>query len=160
MFIQLNRYRKRQPTLKKNSWDLDRLKDKIPQMFYRGTVTLTLEEQGVKDIQNKDQLSIKTGGPALITEIHRLCNMIWQEDEWSEQWTKSILVTIPKKGDLTDCANYRTIALITHLSKILLLVILKRLTASDIRRMSQRRTSRVQERQEYYTTDSYTSIDC
>jgi len=71
---------------------------------------------------------IKTGGPALITEIYRLCNMIWQEEEWPEQWTKSILVTIPKKGDLTDCANYRTIALITHLSKILLLVILKRLT--------------------------------
>jgi len=28
---------------------------------------------------------IKTGGPALITEIHRLCNMIWQEEEWPEQ---------------------------------------------------------------------------
>jgi len=26
-------------------------------MFYRGTVTLTLEEHGVKDIQNKDRLS-------------------------------------------------------------------------------------------------------
>jgi len=35
--------------------------------------------------------------------------------------------SVPEKGDLTDCANYRTIALITHLSKILLLVILKRL---------------------------------
>ena len=44
MSVQLNRYRKRQPTLKKNSWDSDRLKDEVTQMFYRGTVTLTLEE--------------------------------------------------------------------------------------------------------------------
>jgi len=34
-----------------------------------------------------------------------------------------------KKGDLTYCANYRTIALITQLSKILLLIILERLSA-------------------------------
>ena len=70
---------------------------------------------------------IKVGGPALTTEIHRLCSMIWHKGEWSEEWTKSGLITISKKGDLTECANYRTIALITHLSKILLLIILERL---------------------------------
>jgi len=37
----------------------------------------------------------------------------------------SVLVAIPKKGDLTDCANYRIIALITHFSNIILLIILK-----------------------------------
>ena len=124
-------------------------------------------EEAVKKLKDKKSPGIdgipaeliKTGGPALITTIHRLCNMIWQEEEWPEKWTKSILVTIPKKGDLTDCANYRTIALITHLSKRLLLVFIEKVD-SDIRRMSQRRTSRVQERQEYYTTDPYTSIDC
>ena len=42
---------------------------------------------------------------------------------------KSVLVIIPKKNDLTNCANYWTIVLITHLSKILLLIILQHLMA-------------------------------
>ena len=113
-------------------------------------------EEAVRKLKDKKSPGIdgipaelikKTGGPALITEIHRLCNMIWQEEEWPEQWTKSILATIPKKGDLTDCANYRTIALITHLSKILLLVILERLTAILEECLSEEQA------------DPYTSID-
>jgi len=34
---------------------------------------------------------------------------------------------LPKKGDLKQCANYRTIALVSHASKILLWVILERI---------------------------------
>ena len=40
---------------------------------------------------------------------------------------KSILVPIPKKGDLSDCSNYRTISLINHTGKVLLTVLLNRL---------------------------------
>ena len=36
-------------------------------------------------------------------------------------------MTIPKKGDLKKCSNYRTISLIIHTSKILLRIILNRL---------------------------------
>ena len=39
----------------------------------------------------------------------------------------SVFITIPKKEDLTVCDNYRTIALISHASKILLSIILKRM---------------------------------
>ena len=28
---------------------------------------------------------IEAGGPALTNEIHRLCNVIWQEEGWPEQ---------------------------------------------------------------------------
>jgi len=34
---------------------------------------------------------------------------------------------IPKKGNLKQCANYRTIALVSHASKILLPIILERI---------------------------------
>src|SRR5688572_2483272 len=47
----------------------------------------------------------------------------------SVTWTKSILVTIPKKGDLTLCKNYRTIALINHMGKVLMTILLSRLKA-------------------------------
>jgi len=40
---------------------------------------------------------------------------------------KSILVPIPKKGDLSNCSNYRTISLINHTGKVLLIVLLNRL---------------------------------
>ena len=38
-----------------------------------------------------------------------------------------IIVPLPKKGDLQDCSNYRTISLISHPSKVLLKIILNRL---------------------------------
>ena len=32
-------------------------------------------------------------------------DLLAEEEKWPEEWTKSVLVTIPKKGDLTDCAR-------------------------------------------------------
>jgi len=72
---------------------------------------------------------IPAEGCEFTTELYRLCNKIWQEEQWPSEWAKSVLVTIPKKEDLTDCANCRTVALILHLSKVLLLIILARLQA-------------------------------
>jgi len=47
--------------------------------------------------------------------------------EWTEEWTFSTLIPLRKKGDLKQCAKYRTIALVSHASKILLRIILKRI---------------------------------
>ena len=51
-----------------------------------------------------------------------------------ETWTTSLIIPISKKGDLKKCSNYRTISLISHTSKIILRIILNRLTpqAEDI----------------------------
>jgi len=38
-----------------------------------------------------------------------------------------MFIPLPKKGDLKQCANYRTIALVNHASKILLRIILERI---------------------------------
>ena len=43
------------------------------------------------------------------------------------EWTKAMLVTLPKKGDLSECKNYRTIALTSHMGKILMSILLNRL---------------------------------
>lgn len=47
--------------------------------------------------------------------------------KYPKEWKKSVFIPLPKKGDNTDCGNYRTIALIPHARKILLKIILKRL---------------------------------
>ena len=41
--------------------------------------------------------------------------------------TQSLVITLPKKGNLQQCQNYRTISLISHPSKVVLKVILNRL---------------------------------
>ena len=40
---------------------------------------------------------------------------------------KGIFITIPKKGNAKECSNYRTAALISHASKIMLKILQARL---------------------------------
>ena len=42
-------------------------------------------------------------------------------------WTQSLVITLPKKGNPQQHQNYRTISLISHTSKVMLKIILKRL---------------------------------
>ena len=59
--------------------------------------------------------------------IHEMCNEIWRTREWPQQWKQSVYIPIPKKGDTRECGNNRTIALITHASKVLLKVLQRRI---------------------------------
>ena len=40
---------------------------------------------------------------------------------------KSVYIPIPKKGNAKECSNYRTIALISHVSKVMLKILQARL---------------------------------
>jgi len=51
----------------------------------------------------------------------------WEIGEWPEEWTFSTFIPLPKKGDLKQYESYRTIALVSHASKILLRIILERI---------------------------------
>ena len=42
-------------------------------------------------------------------------------------WNRSIFIPIPKKGNAKECSNYRTIALISHASKVMLKILQARL---------------------------------
>jgi hypothetical protein len=59
--------------------------------------------------------------------MHKICKKIWDRGEFPTQWTRSLVVTIPKKGDTTKCENYRTISLICNASKIILEIIRSRM---------------------------------
>ena len=69
----------------------------------------------------------KAGGETVLDRMHRICVTIWETGEWPEEWTFSTFIPLPKKGNLKQCANYRTIALVSHASKILLRIILERI---------------------------------
>ena len=70
---------------------------------------------------------LKHGGEATIDILTAICNKIWQTGEWPTTWTQSLIIVLPKKGNLQLCQNYRTISLISHASKIMLRIILNRL---------------------------------
>jgi hypothetical protein len=55
---------------------------------------------------------IKAGGETLYYETHRLICSIWNKEELPQQRKESIIVPIYKKGDNTDCNNYRGISLL------------------------------------------------
>ncbi|GFR66241.1 endonuclease-reverse transcriptase [Elysia marginata] len=76
----------------------------------------------------------KVSGDPGVELFRKLCLKIWETEQWPEEWRKSVFVTLPKKGDLQRCSNYRTIALISHASKILLKIIMKRFPEKSMRR--------------------------
>jgi hypothetical protein len=49
------------------------------------------------------------------------------EEELPDQWKESIIVSIHKKGDKTDCNNYRWISLLSTSCKIVFNILLSRL---------------------------------
>ena len=70
---------------------------------------------------------VQAGGETMIDVLTEICNRIWRTGEWPTPWTQSLFITLPKKGNLQLCQNYRTISLISHSSKVMLKVILNRL---------------------------------
>ena len=70
---------------------------------------------------------VQAGGEAMIDILTTICNEIWKTGEWPTTWTQSLVITLPKKGNLQLCQNYRTISLISHPSKVMLKIILNRI---------------------------------
>ena len=49
---------------------------------------------------------------------HSICRQIWKTQQWPQDRKRSIFIPISKKGNPKECSNYRTIALISHASKV------------------------------------------
>ena len=59
--------------------------------------------------------------------LHTICQQIWKTQQWPQDWKKSVFTLIPKKGNAKECSNYYTIALISHISKVMLKILQARL---------------------------------
>ena len=65
--------------------------------------------------------------------LHSICQQVWKTQQWPPDWKRSVFIPIPKKGNAKECSNYRTIALISHASKIMLKILQARLQQYVIR---------------------------
>ena len=52
--------------------------------------------------------------------LHSICQQIWKIQQWTQDWKRSVLISIPKKANAKECSNYCTIALISQDSKVML----------------------------------------
>ena len=55
--------------------------------------------------------------------------------QWPQDWKRSVFTPIPEKGNAKECSNYRTIALISHTSKVMLKILQARLQQSENREL-------------------------
>ena len=55
--------------------------------------------------------------------LHSLCQQIWKTQQWPQDSKRSVFIPISKKGNAKECSNYRTIALISNTSKVMLKIL-------------------------------------
>ena len=59
----------------------------------------------------------------VVKVFHSICQQIWKTQQWPQKWKRSVFIPIPKKGNAKECSNYRTVALISHASKVILKIL-------------------------------------
>ena len=69
----------------------------------------------------------KALGELGVNSLLELVNNVWQEEQVPADWRRGVIVRIPKKGDLSNCSNWRGITLLSVIGKILSNVIYDRI---------------------------------
>ena len=67
--------------------------------------------------------------------LHSLCPQIWKTQPWPQDLKRLVFIPIPKKGNAKERSNYRTIALISHTSKVMLKILQARLQQYENREL-------------------------
>ena len=75
-----------------------------------------------------------------VKQLYSLFNSIRKDQCVPEDWKKSLIVKVPKKGDLAECDNYRGISLLSVPSKILCRVLIDRVKSGVDEMISQEQT--------------------
>ena len=70
----------------------------------------------------------KHGGDNLFSRLHQLITNAWGMGSIPQSWKDASIITIYKKGDRTDCGNYREISLLSIACEIFARILLNRLS--------------------------------
>ena len=86
-------------------------------------------------LRKKHHMNKASGGDGISVELfqilkddavkvlHSICQQIWK----TQDWKRSVLIPIPKKGNAKERSNHCTVALISHASKVMLKILQARL---------------------------------
>ena len=73
------------------------------------------------------QLSYFKSWKMILWKCYIQYQLIRKMQQWPQDWKRSVFIPIPKKGNAKECSNYRTIALISHASEVMLKILQARL---------------------------------
>ena len=80
-----------------------------------------------------------SGGDGILLELFQIlkdgvgkvlpsiCQQIWKTQQWPRDWKRSVLIPTTKKGNVKECSNCSTTALISHVKKVMLKILQVRL---------------------------------
>ena len=97
---------------------------------------LEFEVKGASGSITTNKVSVGDGIPVEVFQIlkddamkvlHSIGQQIWKTQQWPQDWKRSVFIPIPKKGNAKECSYYRTIAHISHASKVMLKILQARL---------------------------------
>ena len=98
-------------------------------------ITLDKVKEGLKDLANKKAAGLdlipaellKCGGEVICCKLTCLVNIVWPSSKVPDEWKRSAIVKLPKKGNLRDCNNWRGITLLVITRNFVCWILLKRL---------------------------------
>ena len=93
------------------------------------TYTYSLSNTRVYKIMQKwsELAPTTTQIPELTPRVLWFSIQVYCNAKWPQDWKRSVFIPMPKKGNAKQCSNYRTIALISHASKVMLKILQPRL---------------------------------
>ena len=63
----------------------------------------SLKKEKSAGVDNIPAELVQAGAEDVITALTTICNKVWQTREWPTPWTQSLVITLPKKGNLQQC---------------------------------------------------------
>ena len=106
----------------------------INEEIEEGPVSKLEIKNAIKDMKNGkaagiDNITVEMMKAKIDTTVdvlHDLLSLIWEEERVPEDWCKGLIVKLPKKGDLTNCGNWRGITLVLTDTKVMGKIIIER----------------------------------
>ena len=60
---------------------------------------------------------------AAVKVLHSICQQIWKDQQWPQDWKRSVSIPVPKTANANECSNYHTIVHNSHTSKVMLRIL-------------------------------------
>lgn len=73
------------------------------------------------------KLGMNGDAPEILYHFHSIVTAVWTSGEVPQEWKDVTIKVLHKKGDRTECSNYRGISLVAHAAKVLLKIVANRL---------------------------------
>ena len=90
-----------------------------------GVVSITMNKASRGDGIPAERFQILKADAVKV--LHSTCQQIWKTQQWPQYRKRSVFILTSKKGNAKEGSNYRTIALISHASKVMLKILQARL---------------------------------